>query len=116
MKKCKCISHNQPEDWQTDKSIILTPPFPSRPVGEAEIPHKTVCVDYCIAKVIQFLWEKGIYTTGSCCGHNKVNPSVIVSGNKLLSIQVLVIEGIIKALDNRSWDIYEWRLTKINKK
>ena len=111
MKKCKCISYNQPEDWQTDTSLVLTPPFPSKPVGEAEIPHKKVSIDYCIAFVIIQLWKKGIYTLGSCCGHNKVNPSVILSNNKLMALE---IEHIIKTIDNRDWDIYEWRLTKIN--
>ncbi len=112
MKKCKCISHNQPEDWQIDKSIALTPPFPNKPVGETEIPHKKVSIDYCIANVVQLLWKKGIYTLGSCCGHNKVNPSIILDNNK--SIMALEIEYIIKMIDNRNWDIYEWRLTKIN--
>ena len=98
--KCKCISYNQPEDWQ--KETILNPPFQ----------EKSVCVDYCIADVIQLLWKKGIHTLGSCCGHNEVNPSIIVSDNKLLSIQ---IEEIISAKDKDGvWNIYEWRLTKIN--
>ena len=64
--KCKCISYNQPEDWQTDKELILQPPFQ----------EKSVCVDYCIAGIILFLWEKGIHTLGSCCGHNEKNPSI----------------------------------------
>lgn len=30
------------------------------------------CLDRCIAEEVMQLWMKGIVTTGSCCGHNKV--------------------------------------------
>lgn len=30
----------------------------------------TVCIDGCIADAIKELWNKGIETTGCCCGHN----------------------------------------------
>lgn len=30
----------------------------------------TVCVDGCIKDKILELWDKGIETTGCCCGHN----------------------------------------------
>lgn len=30
----------------------------------------TVCIDGCIANAIKELWNKGIETTGCCCGHN----------------------------------------------
>lgn len=30
----------------------------------------TVCVDQCIKDLILELWDKGIETTGCCCGHN----------------------------------------------
>lgn len=26
-------------------------------------------IDRCLVEEIQFLWSKGIVTTGSCCGH-----------------------------------------------
>lgn len=29
-----------------------------------------VSIDSCIVQVIHTLWEKGIETTGCCCGHN----------------------------------------------
>lgn len=29
-----------------------------------------VCIDPCIVEDIQFLWESGIETLNSCCGHN----------------------------------------------
>jgi hypothetical protein len=30
----------------------------------------TVCVDNCIVEAIRQLWDRGIETTGCCCGHN----------------------------------------------
>lgn len=37
-----------------------------------------VTIDVCIATEIAELWHKGIKTLNSCCGHQKVRPSVIV--------------------------------------
>lgn len=40
---------------------------------------KPVCVDACIAPVIEALWEEKIWTENCCCGHNGQFPrSVIV--------------------------------------
>lgn len=30
----------------------------------------SACIDGCIADAIKELWNKGIETTGCCCGHN----------------------------------------------
>ena len=32
-----------------------------------------ICIDNCILKEIQYLWNLGIKTTGCCCGHNKLD-------------------------------------------
>lgn len=32
----------------------------------------TVCLDLCLVEEVVGLWNKGITTTGSCCGHNKM--------------------------------------------
>lgn len=39
---------------------------------------KNIPIDCCIAGDIAYLWMNGIYTLGSCCGHYKKQPSVIV--------------------------------------
>jgi len=46
-------------------------------------PHVTrnggwVSIDICICQEMAELWAMGIKTLNSCCGHNKVLPSVIV--------------------------------------
>lgn len=35
-----------------------------------------ICIDPCIYDEIKSLWDVGIYTYGSCCGHN-VNESFV---------------------------------------
>ena len=109
---CKCISYNRPEDYQTDKGVILIPPFPNKPVGESEVPHKKVVIDFCIADVIQHIWKNGIYTLGSCCGHNKSNPNVILESNTTKETADKV-RKIIKEDDGREWKIMSWILTEI---
>ncbi|KAA6342910.1 hypothetical protein EZS27_009370 [termite gut metagenome] len=39
-------------------------------LGEIKRVQK-ITIDRCILPEIQGLWEKGIHTIGSCCGHNK---------------------------------------------
>jgi hypothetical protein len=35
-----------------------------------------VSIDGCIAEAIKELWDKGIETTGCCCGHNYTRPYI----------------------------------------
>lgn len=35
--------------------------------------RETICIDTCIAPMVQALWDSKIITTGCCCGHNKVH-------------------------------------------
>lgn len=39
--------------------------------------RESICVDKCIAAEIQSLWDRGIRTTGCCCGHGKPELSYI---------------------------------------
>ncbi|SET85022.1 hypothetical protein SAMN05216389_14010 [Oceanobacillus limi] len=34
--------------------------------------RETLCIDACLLGEIQDLWNKGIATTGCCCGHNQI--------------------------------------------
>jgi hypothetical protein len=89
---CKCISYNQPEKYQIIKTKILFYKYL----------NKTVCIDACIADCIKQLWEAGIKTTGSCCGHNKNKPSVIVKTNT----EKKVAFTLLKEIDDRQWDVF----------
>lgn len=39
---------------------------------------KEIQLDKCIAKEIEYLWNKGIITMASCCGHNRTDGFISV--------------------------------------
>ena len=80
IKKCDCISYNQPRDYQKTPSIkisILTSVLPN---GSKQ--YKDVMIDACIKDEIQLLWDNSISTLSSCCGHNGEFPRSIVINSK----------------------------------
>jgi len=38
-----------------------------------------ICVDTCLMNEILVLWNRGIITTGCCCGHNYLEPYIGVT-------------------------------------
>lgn len=50
--------------------------------------RKTVCIDLCILDEIRSLWDKGIITTGCCCGHNVNGLASIVVAKESVSKMV----------------------------
>jgi hypothetical protein len=94
---CNCQSYNKPEWGGSKKEIILQPPFT----------NKTVCIDSCIVDEIKQLWNEGFVTFGSCCGHNKSNPNVIVDKNDALKVREYINNNF-----KRDWIVYAWVLTE----
>ena len=47
-------------------------------VKKVKYNSKIIFIDSCIVDDIKKLWEQGIKTVGSCCGHGKINPTVII--------------------------------------
>ena len=74
---CKCISYNQPEAWQTDPEVVLNAPDWVVSTGL----RKTVCVDRCIAQAVHCLWDAGVWTIGSCCGHGDLSKRSVIVGS-----------------------------------
>ena len=66
--------------------------------------NRKVSIDACISEVILWLWVKGIDTLGCCCGHNKTNPSVIVSA----VVDIDLAFKIIWEIDKRIWTVSRW--------
>lgn len=97
MSKCKCISLNEPEDWQTEPPVVVIPPFTEM---------KAVSLDACIAEAIQALWAAKIWTQGSCCGHGVTMPSVILA-------QHVDAKRAHQILGDRVWKVMAWVLTSI---
>ena len=55
-------------------------------------------IDNCILSELKDLWNKGIITLASCCGHNKINGSIIVEDcDKMKSL------GYINWPDHEDW-------------
>jgi len=49
-------------------------PRPDHMKARTDMPssnQETICIDRCVSDEIQGLWDRGIRTTGCCCGHNK---------------------------------------------
>lgn len=93
------------EDWCTCENVDfgsygnqveLTPPQDINIMSWDGQRKNTVCVDACLAKEIQYLWSKGVMTSGCCCGHKKEAPYIGVfpeSESKMLDL---------------GYEFYEW--------
>jgi hypothetical protein len=59
---CDCISYNRPDLGGTVSPVVIDDGAPgmTRPFE----------VDACIVDALRELWDAGIETEGSCCGHN----------------------------------------------
>lgn len=63
--------------------------------GDATVPishpslNKKIWVDKCIAGEVLDLLDKGIKTVGSCCGHNKTIPSIMVDIESVSAMESL---------------------------
>ena len=73
---------------------------------------KDISIDRCIAPIIQMLWDNGIRTLNSCCGHGKVYPSVVIDECEDAE---KTAELLKKHDPERNWDVFQWRLIKTNK-
>ena len=51
------------------------------------IKHRVRCVDYCIADLIAALNAANITTVASCCGHSKLDGSIILEDGRELVIK-----------------------------
>ncbi len=95
---CNCLSYNQPE-WggNIPEVILLAPAWSSK---------SSICIDACVADAITMLWQNGIVTLGSCCGHNRNGPSVIVDKDQ----DAQKVLELLKKFDGRNWRVLCWKL------
>lgn len=102
--KMSCDCHSYNGDFGTVPEVMLTMLTSILPDGERR--YKDVPVDACIAPVIQHLWDNNISTGGSCCGHGKNRPSIVLSvGEENYSR----IRELIKEKDDRQFEITQWK-------
>lgn len=80
---------------------------------DAEREDQVIWLDECIIPVMLALWANHKQTRGCCCGHGKENPSIVIAKAYVVA-DVLAIRDIIKSVDGREWDIYQWQLVKVH--
>jgi hypothetical protein len=104
---CNCHSYNA-DDTDSGKNPEVVLSVPERFSWE----RKTVCVDACIAHVIQTLWNNDIITMNSCCGHGNRAPSIILDDRKDKDFGDYV-RTIIAHVDNRDFELLSYNLVNI---
>ena len=72
---------------------------------------ETIYLDKCIVATIQMLWENGIRTLNSCCGHKVGFPSVVIEDFEDAEKTATLLE---KYDPERKWDVFQWKLVKTN--
>ena len=79
--ECHC---NDVEFQSYDNQVVMKAPF--------DLNHRDdhlVSIDTCIATEIGYLWNNGIKTLNSCCGHQKVDASAIIDPGSYDAIEEL---------------------------
>lgn len=101
---CDCISYNRPDFGPHDgrQEVVLAAPahIQGRPNG--------ICVDACIVNAIKMLWSHQVITMGCCCGHNRVNPSLVIAEHE----DAERVKKMLSENDDRQWEVMQWRLVK----
>jgi len=109
MDRCSCLSYNW--DIGTVPNVMLPAPSWSS--------QESICIDACIADAILALWDEGIQTGASCCGHGGFvpdwidgavphGPEVIVMDNEDAELAARVLRRVDQS---RHWKVLQWQLT-----
>lgn len=115
--KCNCRSYNG--DFGETPEAVLPIPKHFGPHYYASGQRKeTVCVDACIAHVIQHLWDNHVWTENSCCGHNGKSgpPGIILPGaanREQVKEQASEVRRLIAQVDNREFKLQAWVLAEV---
>ena len=102
---CNCQSYNAQGAFTGDEPERILPYGKYFPEDNRE----TVCVDACIADVVEGLWEAGVKTSASCCGHTgqapiaNGRPNVIIAAPAQAQLAFKVL-----AADHRDWFVLFW--------
>lgn len=100
--------------WSYNGAIGTTPNVVVDPNDYIDVcATRTVCLDACIADAVKALWRGGVWTGGSCCGHNghfgDSGPSVVLKDHQ----DAFKAKAILDEVDSRQWRILQWRLIDV---
>ncbi len=98
---CTCHSYNG--DFGATPEVVV--PLPDFVQAEQQRNNINVSVDACIAPTVQALWAHGIVTLGSCCGHGRRPPDLVLGDNESPER----VASLLADLDPRPWGLYQWR-------
>lgn len=70
-------------------------------------PKLGIPIDACINVEIQVAWQQGVRTLGSCCGHGKERPNVVLTNNPE---QIEIARRILP-----NWTLYQWQLIDVSR-
>lgn len=99
----RCLSYNR----QTGELPEVVLPRPDwMPEGERV---NGVPVDHCLADAVQHLWDNGVVTLSSCCGHGKRRPSLVLGNGE----DPGVARRLIAEVDGREFNLHQWRLVDV---
>lgn len=68
-------------------------------------------VDPCLADTLLGLWARNVRTLGSCCGHGRIPPSLVLDG---FEFQAQHARAVLNDIDpSRPWVLQQWRLIDV---
>ncbi len=76
------------------------------------VPENGICIDACIAGVVLAVWDQGVRTLGSCCGHGKRPPSLVLTEDVE---QPALARQVMGELGDRTWELLQWQLVDVSR-
>ena len=74
---CNCRSNYLGTDG--DPEAVLVPPVSLNILTCFGEPKTKITVDFCIVGLILKLWDAGVKTLSSCCGHSLESPTIVLA-------------------------------------
>jgi len=84
---CKNVSFG---DYSNTVTMIA--PFDLYDILGDKKRDNTAIIDTCIATEIGYLWHQGVQTFNSCCGHQKMRPTVVIEKQSIERMKELGYE------------------------
>ena len=75
----------------------------------AEHNGDTICIDECIADAVMAAWDAGLVTLGSCCGHGRTLPGLVLEQ----IFDPAIAWSIMATVDDRNWELFQWQLVTL---
>jgi hypothetical protein len=71
----------------------------------------TIAIDACIVDALQALWDRGVVTLGSCCGHGRQRPNLVLNEDPVMPEKARVALTEVDLI--RRWELLQWRLCDV---